>query len=199
VEDIMDAQQVIDKIISDAEKKGDEIKQQASQKAQQAEQGLDRELADFQKQTEQLAEKAGENKKAHILASARMDAAKQKLAEKRKIIDKVFEQAKQRIQQLPDQEYCDLMKKLMKEAVESGDETVIADKDDQRINRQLIEQVNSELGEKSNLQFSEQREAIGGGFILRREKIQKNVSLPVLIAQAREELEIEIAKELFAK
>ena len=195
----MDAQQVIDKIISDAEKKGDEIKQQASQKAQQAEQGLDRELADFQKQTEQLAEKAGENKKAHILASARMDAAKQKLAEKRKIIDKVFEQAKQRIQQLPDQEYCDLMKKLMKEAVESGDETVIADKDDQRINRQLIEQVNSELGEKSNLQFSEQREAIGGGFILRREKIQKNVSLPVLIAQAREELEIEIAKELFAK
>lgn len=195
----MDAQQVIDKIVSDANKRADEIKQQASRQAQQAEEEFKKELSDFQKQTDQLAEKAAENKKAHILASARMDAAKQKLAEKRKILDKVFEQAKQKIQQLPDQEYRNLIKNLMSEAVESGDETVIAGKDDQRINGELIEQVNNELGDKGNLKLSEQREAIGGGFILRREKIQKNVSLPVLIAQAREELEIEIAQDLFNK
>jgi V/A-type H+-transporting ATPase subunit E len=195
----MDAQQVIDKIISDAESKAEEIKKEAAEKAEQQDRKLKDEMAEFDEQTKQLAEQAAENKRAHILAAARMDAAQKKLAEKRKILDKVFDQAKERIQQLPDQEYTDLMKKLMAGAVESGDETVIADKNDQRINSQLIEKVNSELGDKGKLQLSEEREDLGGGFVLRQEKIQKNVSLPVLINQAREELEIEIARELFNK
>lgn len=195
----MDAQQVIDKIISDAESKAEEIKKEAAETAEQQDRKLKDEMAEFDEQTKQLAEKAAENKRAHILAAARMDTAQKKLAEKRKILDRVFDQAKEKIQQLPDQEYADLMKKLMTGAVESGNETVIADENDQRINKQLIDRVNSELGDKGKLQLSEQRENLGGGFVLRQEKIQKNVSLPVLLDQAREELEIEIARELFNK
>jgi V/A-type H+-transporting ATPase subunit E len=195
----MDAQQVIDKIISDANSKADEIKARSAQKAKQSDKDIEKELEEFDKQTKQLADKAAEDEKAHILAAARMDAAKCKLGEKRKILDKVFEQAQQKIQQLDDSQYRELIKKLMLKAVESGDETVVGDKDDSRINQQLIDEVNKELGDKGKLELSEQGESIGGGFILRRGKIQKNVSLPVLIEQAREELEIQIARDFFNK
>ncbi len=52
-------------------------------------------------------------------------------------------------------------------------------------------------GYKGNLRLSEQRQNLGGGFILRRGRIKNNVSLEILLAQARKELEIELAKELF--
>ena len=134
-----------------------------------------------------------------ILAAARMDIAKQLLAEKRKILDDVFEQARQQLQNLPEQDYRGLCTKLMLEAVETGDEEVIVDKKDNRINQDFIDQVNQQLSSKGKgeLKLSEQKQDIGAGFILRRGKIKTNVSLDVLLEQARKELEIDLAKELF--
>jgi hypothetical protein len=45
--------------------------------------------------------------------------------------------------------------------------------------------------------LSDQKQDIGAGFILKRGKIKTNVSIQVLLEQARKELEIELAKELF--
>jgi vacuolar-type H+-ATPase subunit E/Vma4 len=47
--------------------------------------------------------------------------------------------------------------------------------------------------------LSDERQDLGGGFILRRGKIKTNVSFEVLLDQARKELEIELAKELFTE
>jgi vacuolar-type H+-ATPase subunit E/Vma4 len=47
--------------------------------------------------------------------------------------------------------------------------------------------------------LSDQRQELGGGFILKRGKIRTNVSFEVLLNQARKGLEIELAKELFEK
>jgi vacuolar-type H+-ATPase subunit E/Vma4 len=47
------------------------------------------------------------------------------------------------------------------------------------------------------LSLSDQRDNLGGGFVLKRGKIKTNVSFEVLLAQARKDLEIELAKELF--
>jgi len=104
-----------------------------------------------------------------------------------------------RRRKLPDEEYRKIMKKLMLEAVETGDEEVIIGKEEKRIDQDFIKQVNSELGHgcKGDLRLSAEREDLGGGFILRRGKIKTNVSTEVLLAQARKELEIELAKELF--
>jgi vacuolar-type H+-ATPase subunit E/Vma4 len=45
--------------------------------------------------------------------------------------------------------------------------------------------------------LSGDRANIGGGFILKRGKIKNDVSVKVLLARARRELEIALAKELF--
>jgi len=195
----MEAKQVVDKILADAKAEAEKIKKQtkANEAAEQAK--LNEQLDEYKKQTEILAKKAGEDEQSHILAAARMDIAKQLLAEKRKILDEVFEQARQQLQNLPEQQYRKLCTKLLLEAVETGDEEVIVDKNEQRINEELIHQVNQQLSSKGkgNLKLSDLRQDIGAGFILKRGQIKTNVSLDVLLEQARKELEIDLAKELF--
>ncbi len=197
----MEAEQVVEKILADAKAEADKIKQQAeeNQAAEQAK--LDEQLSDYKKQTDIIAQKAGEDKKAHLLAKARMDVAKDYLAEKRKILDEVFAQARQKLQNLPDGEYCKLMTKLMLKAVETGDEEVIVDNNEKRIDQKFIKNINRELGPgyKGDLRLSGEKQNLGGGFILRRDKIKNNVSIEVLLAQARKGLEIELAKKLFGE
>jgi V/A-type H+-transporting ATPase subunit E len=195
----MEAKQVVEKILADAKAEAQKIKKQTdtSEAAEQAR--LNEQLDEYKKQTEVLAKKAGEDEESHILAAARMDIAKQLLAEKRKILDEVFEQARQQLQNLPEHEYRSLCTKLMLETVETGDEEVVVDKNEKRINQDLIDQVNRQLSSKGKgeLKLSDQKQDIGAGFILKRGQIKTNVSLDVLLDQARKELEIDMAKELF--
>ncbi|GAG46471.1 unnamed protein product, partial [marine sediment metagenome] len=63
----------------------------------------------------------------------------------------------------------------------------------------FIKLLNRDLGPgyKGNLRLSQKRQDLGGGFILKRGKINTNVSVAVLISQARKELETQLAKDLF--
>ena len=195
----MEAEQVVEKILADAKAEAEKIKKQADDQDAAEQAKLTEQLDEYKKQTEILAQKAGEDEKSHILAAARMDIAKQFLAEKRKILDEVFEQARRQLQNLPDGEYRALIKKLLLDTVETGDEEVVVDTNESRIDHEFIRQINRKLGPdyKSNLRLSDERQDLGAGFILKRGKIKTNVSIQVLLEQARKELEIELAKELF--
>jgi len=195
----MEAEQVVEKILADAKAEAEKIKEQAQDKVAAEQAKLDEQLIEYKKQTEVLAEKAGKDEKSHILAAARMDIAKQFLAEKRKILDEVFEQARRQLRNLPDEQYHELITKLMLEVVETGDEEIVIDKNENRIDQKFIKHINHKLGPgyKGNLRLSDEKQDLGGGFILRRGKIKTNVSIEVLLDQARKELEIELAKQLF--
>jgi V/A-type H+-transporting ATPase subunit E len=197
----MQAEQVIDKILSDAKAEAAKIAKEAADKAAAERAALDAQLANYRKHTETLMAKAAEDEKAHILAGARMEAAKEYLAEKAAILGEVFRRAKQRLVELPDNEYRDLMARLMVEAAETGDEEVVVGANDHRVDQGLIDEVNSRLAgqqKKGNLKLASDKHNLTGGFILRRGKIKTNVSLGPLVDQARTELEIELAKGLFS-
>jgi len=195
----MESEQVIEKILADARAEADKIKKQANDKEADEQAKLNEQLEEYNKQTTVLARKAGEDEKSHILAAARMNIAKEYLAEKRRILDEVFEQAKQQLQNLPDDEYKSLIKKLLLDAVETGDEEVIVDTNESRIDHEFIKLMNRELGPgyHGNLKLSSEKQDIGAGFILSRGKVKTNVSIEVLLEQARKELEIQLGKELF--
>jgi V/A-type H+-transporting ATPase subunit E len=195
----MEAQQVVEKILTDANAEAEKMSKEAGEKEAGEQAKFDEQLNDYKKQTDTLAKKAAQDRKLHLLAAARMDIAKEFLAEKRKILDEVFEQARAQLQKLPDDDYRKLCSKLMHAAVETGDEEVIIDRNENRIDQNFIKQVNRELGPgyKGNLRLAAQKQDLGGGFVLKRGKIKNNVSLEVLLAQARKELEIKLAKELF--
>ena len=195
----MEAEQVVEKILADAKAEAEKIKEQVEAKEAAEQAKLAEQLDQYKKQTEVLAEKAGKDEKSHILAAARMKIAQQFLAEKRKILDEVFEQARRQLHELPDEQDRALCTKLMLDVVETGNEEVVVDANDNRINQEFVKHVNRELGPgyQGNLRLSDETQNLGAGFILKRGKIKTNVSVDVLLEQARKELEIELAKELF--
>ncbi|MHC4075720.1 MAG: V-type ATP synthase subunit E [Planctomycetota bacterium] len=196
----MDAEQVVEKILADANGQADKIKAQANESQADEQTKADEQLDEYKKQTAIIAQKTATEKKEHILAAARMDIAKQYLAQKRKILDEVFEQAKTALQNLDDDSYRRLMAGLVIEAVATGDEEVIVDHNESRINQDFINDINGQLASKGrgNIKLSEEKRNLGAGCILKRGSIMTNASLEVLLAQVRKELEIELAAQLFA-
>lgn len=195
----MEAEQVIEKILSDARAEAEKIIKDAEQKQADEQEKLAQQLEEYGRQTQELAGRAAEDKRRRILAAARMQIAKDRLAEKARILDDVFEQAQKQLKELPDEEFFEFITRLMLAAVETGDEEVIVDKNETRIDHRFVKQVNRRLGPgyKGNLRLAEQKQDIGGGFVLRRGKIKNNVSFDVLLTQARNDLDIELAKQLF--
>lgn len=195
----MNAEQVVQKILSEAQDEARKILDEARDKA--AEQGsqLDSEIADFEAKTSQLAAEAGEDKLQRMLAGARMDNAKQLLAAKLEILNDVFDRCKNAVNDLPDEHYLSWVMTAMKQAVESGDEEVIVGKDEKRINGAFIKKVNDQLGDgfKGNLKLSAEKGDISGGFILLHGKVRINASTDVVIDDLRESMQIELAQTLF--
>jgi V/A-type H+-transporting ATPase subunit E len=196
----MNAEQVIEKILSEANVQADVITSEAKAKAANAQSELEKKLADYRQETAILAEAAGKEHKEQMLASARMRLQKESLAAKCDLLDEAFIKAVVHVKDLSDNEYLSLIETLMIKAVETGNEEVIVGKNETRITDSFIKQVNRKLGTgfKGNLLLANEKANISGGFILRRGKVQINVSTEVLVDQARETLEMELAQELFA-
>ncbi len=194
----MQAEQVIEKILSDARAQAEAIKKQAEDREAAETARLKEDLTRFEQETKTLAEKAGADERSQRLAVARMEVAKEYLAAKAGLLDEVFAQARQSVEKLPDGEYRELMARLMAEAVETGDEKVVPGKNDARIDAGLVAEVNARLKDKGKLALADQKHNFGAGFLLQRGKVRTNVSIDVLVQQARKDLEIEVAKDLFS-
>ena len=198
----MEAEQVIEKILSDAKAEAEKIIKQTEKQIASEQKALDKQLSEYKKETGLIAKKAADEKQAHLLAEERMKLAKEILAEKRKILDGLFEDAKKRLEKLPDEEYKNLMTKLMLKAVQTGTEEVIVGKNETRINADFISRINNTLqqqsSKKAELKLSDKKQDITAGFILKRGKIKTNLSVNVLLEQAKRDLEIELARDLFS-
>ena len=195
----MNAEQVINKILSEAKQQADEISRQESEKCALQKQQMEEEMVTYCAKTDQLAAEAGEDKLQRMLANARMDNAKRLLAAKVEILNDVFAQSKKAVNNLPDDRYLSWAMVMMKQAVDSGDEEVIVGKDEERINADFVKKVNRELGPgfKGNLLLSSEKGRFSGGFILSRGKVQVNVTTDVMIDTLCELMQIELSQDLF--
>ncbi|MBC8378606.1 MAG: hypothetical protein H8E62_05470 [Planctomycetes bacterium] len=195
----MNAEQVVQKILSEANAEAEAILSEAKEKAAAQKAQLDTEITEFGKKTEQLAADAGEDKLQRMQAGARMSQAKKMLSAKVAVLDDVFAKAKVAVSQLPDEQYLSLMADLMKKAVETGDEEIIVGKNEKRIDEAFVKKINRDLGAgfKGNLRLGGQRADIAGGFILSRGKVRINASTDVLIERLRESMQVELPAELF--
>jgi V/A-type H+-transporting ATPase subunit E len=191
----MSAEQVVEKILSQARAEAQQILSAVNEAAQKENQRLDAELVVYHQETGRLADAAGADKLARILAAARMKNAKDILAAKGRILDELFARVKQRIEHLPDNEYLELMKRLLQKSIQTGQEEVIVGKNENRINPVFLERINNE--NRYSLRLAGSREDIGGGFILSSGKVRVNSSTDVLASQLRDKMEMEMAAALF--
>jgi len=139
--------------------------------------------------------------KSKILTEANLEARKNILTEKQKIIQNVFNKASESILKLDDKNYLNIIKKMILGNTETGDETIFIDHSDRiKISESFIDDINKELkskGEKGGLKLSTSYLPIKGGVVIGSGKIRKNISLGFLLKIIREELEIQISKDLF--
>ena len=194
----MSANEVIEKILTEAEAQAEQVKKQADEKASQERQKLQAELDSFNDQTAQLANKTAEEVKSQVLAQARMETAKKSLQTRNELLEQTFSAAAEKIKNMNANEYQQLMEKLILSSVSTGDEELIIDKNEKRIDAAFVERLNAKLG-KGKLKLSDSKADIGAGFILQKGKVRINGSLKVLLETAKEKLQTELAAELFSK
>jgi len=193
----MEAKEVIQKILAEAESQAAAIAAQARRDEASRDADLERELKEFEQETARLSAEAAQEKKSRIMAAARMANARDTLAAKQELMGELYGVCRERLNSLPDNEYRSLMADLMKKAVVHGDEEVMPGRNEHRIDQQLVSEVNAALGSKGNLRLSGSRDDIDNGFVLVRGNIRTNVSVSVLLERVHDEIENRLAAMLF--
>lgn len=188
----MGKEEIVGRILSDAEAEAQTIIEEAEQKAEEqinaAQQAALRERQGSQAEAQAKANAIKDGK----AAAARLDCAKISLAERRRVIDVIYVRALGEMLSLSKSDTLLLAKNLLTEYAEEGDEIVFAE------NYAYANEVEGlDIVKKLNLKVSPNREELDGGFVLRGEKSDKDLSYGALLSQDREERQSEIAAEIF--
>lgn len=182
---------IIEKILTDAQNKRDSIIAEADANAEK--------LIDDAKascQTALIEEKAKyeATEKELIrrkLSVATLDAKKNNLAVKQRLLETAFVTAHKKVIELPDKEYLALIGKLIVSFAEVGEVVTIAANDSKRITQEFLTKFGKELS------LSKTHGDFDGGIILSKQGYDKNLTLDVLMVESREQLEDKVAEALF--
>ena len=181
-----DAGREIDGILAEARRQADEI--------------TARYEAQAQRESEEIVARARRNADERVerLASvAQLDARKLELAAKQEMLAKAYDLALEKLLNLPDKEYVDLLADLAVKASSTGREAVIfSQKDRARYGKAVVTQANEKLGD-GHLTMSEQTRPIKGGLILSDGDVEVNCTFETLVRLQRGEMDREVAKVLF--
>jgi len=197
----MSLEKILEKIIQDSEEEIrkilDEAKSRASQIIEEGKREAEKVAGELTRGGEENARKV----KEIIVTLASLESRKRILGEKQRILGELYLEVEKRIRNLNGRDYRELVKKIMLESCQTGEElVVIGENDRKRIDQELIESVNAELakaGKKGKLKLSPEPASIPDGFILKLGKIEINNSWENILRSLREKTEDEIIKLLF--
>lgn len=188
-------------LLKDDEVKALDIKKEADAKAADMIKSAETKAKAVMEDMKAKAEKDGMDRKERMLSRAHLDARNSILEAKQKAIDNVLNAAVERVSQMADSEYENLLERMLLNSVETGDEEVIFSKRDrERIQPAFFARVNEKLassGKKGMLTLSNETMNITSGFVLRRGGLEINNSIEAQIRILRDSLEGEIASLLF--
>ena len=188
----MGKQDIIDRILSDAQAEGDEIIKNAQAKAARiladADAFAKNETAEAEQECKAFAMDLTEKK----LAAARLECAKIALAEKRKVLDYIYAVALARLKTRSKEEGAAFYAKLLELYAEDGDVVYFSEDFDIADSVALLP-----VFQKKNLQVAKERAKIDGGMMLVGKKADKDVSFAALIQRDKEAHLAEIAAEIF--
>jgi len=188
---------ILRKIKADAEEAARKIVAEG-QTAADAVAGEGRAKTDVQKkELRARAEQRAQEERNRITTLARLAARRELLDEKQALVDRVFDEAGARIAAMQQPEYREFITGLLRSTVESGDEEVLIGETEGRLDQVFLDSVSKELGRGGGLKLASERRQIAAGFILRSGRVEANCALSMILRDARERLETEVAAILF--
>ncbi len=198
----MAIEDIVKKIISDAEQKVKQIINSYTEEAKKIISEKEKELKKKEITEKERIDRASENLKARTVQIAELELRKEILNEKQKIIEQVFEKAEEMIYTMPKEKYIEFIKNKLIQYIETGNEEIIVgEKDKEIITPTFIEELNKEvkakLRENADLKISNEHTNIEKGVILKQGKIRINCSIKSLMKEAREKCEEKVVKILF--
>ena len=187
------------KILSEAETQAQQILSDAYQQIQQLQEQSQKELDNLDQNIQADVDQAVAQEQHRILADARQTVAAEALQAKHQVLDKVFDAAQAALTNLAPDQYKKLLVDLLKQAVSSGNETVVPAEGEKHLDQKLLDTVNQQLKDTGKLQLATEKTPGVGGFVLTEDKVNTRVTWDILLSQARRELEPELSKLLFAQ
>ena len=188
----MSKQEIIDRILADANTAAETILAEANAKASnilaEADAYAKRETAETERECEAFAKDVLDKK----LAAARLESAKIALSEKRKVLDYVYALALARLKEQAAKDPTAVYAVLLQKYAEKGDVVHFA-KDFAHVEAVAALPIFGQL----ELRVSQQRVAMDGGMLLVGEKADKDVSFATLIERDKEGHLAELAAEIF--
>lgn len=197
----MSVEKIVEKIITDAKAEAERILEEARREVERIRAQGEQEALDAQQPILREAEAEAQRRRRMHLSLAQLEARSNILSARRQALDHVFAEAARRLAELTDQEYLSFLRRLLIAAADTGEEEILlSPKDRARLDANFLESVNAELlkaGKKGALKVAQENRDLGGGFVLRGQGYEVNVSFSVLVRQAKERYESEVASILF--
>lgn len=192
---------LINKIISDAEKESKSIIDDANHKADEI---INKKINEANIESARILQKGKieiESKKERIVSNAKLKVRNEKLKAKQQIIQKVYDEALNRLVNIAQDEFLSFIKNSIEQLPIDGDELLIVNNTDkQKITEEFINELNEILikkGKKGKIKLSNEDGNMQGGFILKKNGIEINNSFEALIDFYKDTLQTEIVDILF--
>ena len=197
----MSADKIIEKILEKANEDVALIEQETAEKVQSSVAAIERrtELTLNALKNKEKADVEEVHRRSQLMT--RLDSRKNILAVKRKVIDEVFDKARTALDTLDESRYEALVTKIVVNGSETGPEKLqVPEKDMKRYSDGLLNKLNAalkEAGKIGELTLDETPASFNSGVMLIGEMSDVNGSFDVLIDDAREKYEREVAEMLF--
>lgn len=182
---------ITDKIIAEARENANAIEEETRQEVERIQEETERRKQELKAASDQQLEREKQHRREQARARANQEKKRTIEQAKREHIERVYDDARDRLTQLETSEYTQLVTTLARElpVLENGTAWVPAERSQETLQALTDAGVNLATTTTDRIQ---------GGFIVETQKAEYDYSFESLIHEARQSAELDVASELFS-
>lgn len=190
----MSKEAIIDKILSDANLKGDAIIGEANEKADEIISLAVKQCKDYLYQSKTEIDRLTLEIDERSRSVAELDARKLLLAAKTQVLDSVYAKTLEKLRNLDKEQYSALIFAMLENA-KDGDVVTVSEREKDIVTKESLADFAKKKG--ISLTLADKFGDFDGGVIISENGVDNNFTLEVEVALLREQTETKIAKEIF--
>ncbi len=190
----MSKEAIIDKILSDANLKGDAIIGEANEKANEIISLAANQCKDYLYKSKTEIDRLTLEIDERSRSVAELDARKLLLAAKAQVLDSVYAKTLEKLRNLDKEQYSALIFSMLENA-KDGDVVTVSEREKDIVTKESLTDFAKKKG--ISLTLADKFGDFDGGVIISENGVDNNFTLEVEVALLREQTETKIAKEIF--
>lgn len=190
----MSKEAIIDKILSDANLKGDAIIGEANEKANEIISLAANQCKDYLYKSKTEIDRLTLEIDERSRSVAELDARKLLLAAKAQVLDSVYAKTLEKLRNLDKEQYSALIFSMLENA-KDGDVVTVSEREKAIVTKESLADFAKKKG--ISLTLADKFGDFDGGVIISENGVDNNFTLEVEVALLREQTETKIAKEIF--